>query len=201
MVSVSYRMADDIGHAPCVFDNLENLAKVDNTNFREKGSELLTLSCCGKNVRRMASLGDYVLGIAGNLFGERANKLLWIGKVEDVLTKEDYFEKYPNRPDNYYTKENGIYVMKENPFHDATNQSSDLNPANTLLFNDFLYFGDNVVNVPKELIAKQWPTKIEGAEAEIFMNGLRKNYSCSGVYGVPMDLDKLGNREAFKEWF
>lgn len=198
MKAISYRMTDDIGHAPCAFDNMQNLVETTRRNYWKKGSDLLTLSCCGKNVRRMAEKGDYILGLAGVIFNKRRDKLIWIGKVDNILDKGDYSKRFPDRPDNYYHLENGIYVMDDNAFHDATNMDSDLNPANTLLFREFWYFGENVIHLPKGLVAKHYPCYVDENKAKIFFERLKEVYKESRVLGMPNDLE--ANRDALKDW-
>lgn len=198
MKAISYRMTDDIGHAPCVFDSMQDLAETTKRNYWKKGSNLLTLSCCARNVRRMAEKDDLVLGIAGAIFQKKENRLIWIGRVDSILSKREYAIRYPNRPDSYYYDENGIYVMDDNAFHDATNQESDLNPANTLLFKEFYYFGENAMCVTKNLVAKHYPCYINETKAHGFFERLQESHKSFGVYGVPNDLE--ANRDAIIDW-
>ena len=58
----------------------------------------------------------------------------------------NYYKKYPNRPDNIYNNKKLI----KNIYHDCTNIKNDLSGINTILSNDFIYFGKNYINLPKK---------------------------------------------------
>ena len=151
MVSRSYRMKIDNGNAPCAFDTLEEIIEVKKGNFNQYKSRLLTLSTCGSKFRHLLSPGEWVFGIAGNEFGRLANKLLWVGEVNEITSKGEYFlrmntgKEYGrnSRPDSYYGYMEDIgsaknilrytegldhtrlrkYVIFNNPYH---NQLEDI---------------------------------------------------------------------------
>lgn len=186
-------MTADSGHAPCAFDTLANLAKVNDFNCRLFGSNVLSLATCAKNLRAGVEEGDYVLGIAGSDFGEKANMLVWAGRVSRVIPKSEYFKEFPGRPDNYYGLSGEKYAQLKNPFHDASNMHSDLNPANAVLFEgEWWYFGRNPREiVPEELMAKRQEAKIldEGL-VSAFMGSIAWKYPRKTVLGMPMHLDR-----------
>jgi len=88
--SRSYRMRVDNGNAPCAFSTLEEIIEVKKCNFSQYKSRLLTLSTCGSKLRHLLSPDKWVFGIAGDEFGHLANKLLWVGRVDEITSKGEY---------------------------------------------------------------------------------------------------------------
>jgi len=192
MVSRSYRLTIDVGHAPCPFDNIEKLISVTNENCYELGSKILTLATCARNIRFTAKIGGYIFGIAGAEFNEKANNLLWAGRVSEIISKAEYSEKFPGRPDNYYKLENGKYIQLKNPFHDSSQIYSDLNPPNVLLFDEWWYFGSRANEaVQEELRAKRQEAKILNEDSvKKFVELLKEKYPSNIVLGKPASLDQ-----------
>lgn len=154
MGSRSYRMTADNGNAPCAFNTLRQIVKFKDNNLNQYKFELLTLSTCGSKFRHLMSLGEWVFGIAGNRFGHLVNNLLWVGQVDEITSKGEYFlrlntnKKYDtnSRPDNYYGYMENIcssqkileygdgfdntglrkYVMFDNPYHQLCDIKRDL---------------------------------------------------------------------------
>jgi len=154
MVSRSYRMTADNGNAPCPFDNLKQVIQINQKNADNFDNDLLTLSTCGSKLRHLMSEGEWVFSIAANKFGEKANKLIWVGKVNRITSKGEYFRernstsKYDkeSRPDNYYAYESDVksnenildfakgkdsqglkdYAIFDNPYHGIEDKKRDL---------------------------------------------------------------------------
>ena len=211
MASRSYRLLSDSGHAPCAFESISDLIKVTDENCLELGSGLLTLSTCARNVRLGVNEGDYVFGIAGSGFKEKAGKLIWAGRVSSVMSKADYFNAFGNRPDSYYMMKDGKYVQIANPFHDMSEMKSDLHPANVLLFKDeWWYFGSKASEpVPRELMAERQEAKILDAhKVHEFIFYIKSKHQKNRVLGQPNDIDRqylldsgrLSMRDYLKLW-
>ncbi len=193
MTSRSYRMNTDSGHAPCAFDSLRDLARVTPKNCIQIGSKVLSLSTCAKNVRAIVQEGNYVLGISSNDFGEKANCLVWAGKVSRIIQKSEYFQKFPGRPDNYYKSVREKYIQTQNPFHGEGDLHSDLNPPNVLLFEDeWWYFGSSLKErVPQGLMAQRQEAKIlDEALTASFIGSIAWKYPRNQVLDMPNHLNR-----------
>lgn len=191
--SRSYRMTADSGHAPCVFDTFADMLRTTDANCAKKGSKVLSLATCARGVRRGTSEGDYVLGIACNDFGEKANHLIWAGKISRIISKGEYFREFNGRPDNYYEElSKGNYLQLFNPFHNSANLDSDLNPPNVLLFeNEWWYFGKNLQEiVPQHLLAERQEAKIlNEISVKKFIRTIAEKYPRRILLGKPSHLD------------
>lgn len=154
MASICYRMTVDAGNAPCAFNTLDQIVQFEDDNLHQPKSKILTLSTCGSKFRHLMSLGEWILGIAGNRFGRLANNLLWVGQVDEITSKGEYFlrlntnKKYDinSRPDNYYGYMENIcsnkkilghadgldntglkkYILFDNPYHQLRDTKRDL---------------------------------------------------------------------------
>jgi len=196
----AYRITDDVGHAPCVFDSLKNLASVKNANFRQVSSDLLSLSNCGYFMRKLCNPEDYIFVIAGNNLGELAGKLIWAGKVDEIIPKERYFQRFnrdlkynlDSRPDNYYEK-NPEWVQHSNPFHNSESISSDAAINRVILSREFWYFGANAVCLPENLQSSSRQQLLDSLEAEEFIEYLRERFPL-GANGVPAQIKSVRRR-------
>lgn len=146
----SYIVARDFGFAPNPFNGV------------------LTLATCKPIVRKGAEVGDFVIGVTPRWLG---NKLLYMMKVSEVLTFDQYWkdERFScKRPvmngslkvmygDNiYHHAENGSWIQ-EDSHHSLPN--GKLNEDNlkrdtgttdkVLVSTEFFYFGNKAIEVPK----------------------------------------------------
>lgn len=197
-------MKDDVGHAPCVFDSLENLLKVRKDNFRAVSSNVLTLSNCGYMMRSWAVEEDYILGIAGDDFGVLADRLVWIGKVASIMPKDGYFQRFnrdssyglSSRPDNYYQRAGDLWIQHENPFHDADSLSADTGINKVLFFGDFFYFGNNALEMPEKLRCRDRQKLLDTPDVEEFLKHLKERFP-AGVNGYPAQIKTIRRRLYF----
>jgi hypothetical protein len=122
-----YKMTHDNGGAPCVSHGL------------------LSLAICKPAIRRCASVGDFVLGFAGQDLPP-ANRLVYAMRVTDKNSWCDYAINYPFRMDCIYKCENRIFSNRKDAKFKC-NMDRHLGPAPThrdafvLLSSDFRYFG------------------------------------------------------------
>ena len=125
----SYKLVTDNGSSPCIYSNL------------------LSLNICKPQIRKNAKINDYIIGISSKSMNlDQKPKIIYIARITNVITMNNYYKKYPNRPDNIYNNKKLI----KNIYHDCTNIKNDLSGINTILSNDFIYFGKNYINLPKK---------------------------------------------------
>jgi len=129
-----------------------------------------TLSCCKPSIRRLANIGDWIVGLSPKKYG---NRLIYAMQVDEILDFHDYYfderfsskiPTYKNRwcrykcGDNIYQPiENGefrqlrsthSYDDKENP----ETKTRDLSGKRVLIAKRFAYFGSESINLPEPLI-------------------------------------------------
>ena len=161
-----YRMTDDTGNAPCVFDS------------DYKPTELLTLACCKGGQIRHYKNGDtksiemglrYTIGeeIKKNLgdeyyiIGILKDQILYVAKICDALLMKNYFaaDKVKNRMDCIYmfcekgTTENGYsyHLKRRKGFNEYFHGIGDIEQHHrdelgkyVLISNEFIYQGNNM---------------------------------------------------------
>lgn len=94
------------------------------------GYALCTLSGCKKNtIEKWAKKGSWVIGIGGNNTG-KANKLIYIMKVDENLTYKEFRKRYPVKSKYLNTKTAG---------------------PNVLVSKEFYYFGKRAIDLPPDL--------------------------------------------------
>lgn len=109
-----------------------------------------TLACCKPIIRRVAQPGDWILGTTPKKKG--AGKLVYLMKVEQDLTFEDYYRNraWRGRADNIYTPTKaGGYKQRTNPYHDRGNCKKDLSVDRVLLSRRFIYLGRQAAEIHK----------------------------------------------------
>ena len=123
----SYILVSDVGCAPCV----------------ERGC--LTIALCKPVMRRLANVGDTIVGISGHKLGKK-KKIIFIATITKMVTMEDYGDN--PRSDSIYTS---MLKMKPNPFHNSTNYEQDIRGKNVIMSTDFIYYGKKCIDVPNNL--------------------------------------------------
>ena len=127
-------MTTDNGGAPCIHGNV------------------LSLSICKPQIRSTCEKGDWILGIGGkSTIGER---LIYIAQITQKLINGEYYcdTQYHHRPDCIYRwseDEKKYYWEKGKKYHknglqlehDLGVVTENYKNANTLLSNNFIYFG------------------------------------------------------------
>lgn len=130
---------------------------------------LCTLAICKPAIRRVADVGDWVVGLgsvnapSGNLGGH----LVYAMRVTRVLTFEEYFHEarksWPHRIPNINSKDlserlgDCIYDFSSGQpvqlpsVHGAGNIETDLGGRNVLVSDDFYYFGGRAIPLPDSL--------------------------------------------------
>lgn len=136
-----YKLTVDDGGAPCV------------------DQEMLSLAICKPMIRRTAEKGDIIVGFAANSL-HQDNRLIYVARITSKLANGDYYrlEKYKSRPDRIYKWRDGRFAHRAGALyhgmpwdlvHDLGHHPA-YPRANTLLSNDFCYFGSSGSSAYKE---------------------------------------------------
>ena len=148
--SYSYVVASDYGFAPNPFNGI------------------LTLAACKAVIRKGADVGSFVIGFTNK---ENGNKLLYMMKVSEVCTFDQYWKdsrflcKRPTMNgslksmygDNIYHHDNDAKWIQEDSHHSLSKgvlnienlQRDTGSTDHVLISNEFFYFGKNAVDIPK----------------------------------------------------
>jgi len=135
----SYVLASDTGFAPNVTGGY------------------CTLACCKPIVRRVARVGDWVVGTLPKYFGR--NRLGYLMRVNETLTFDDLFnddrfqKKKPSvdpHGDNIYYKKDGEFVQLQNNHHSEKDIEHDTKADRVLVGSLFWYFGGEAPEMPSK---------------------------------------------------
>lgn len=162
-----------------------------------------TLACCKPQIRRMANVGDWVIGTAPS---PNNRKLMYAMRVSRALTFDLYFNDpayscKKNSPDNprgdniYRPTSHRRLEQVPNPAHDQRHIQRDLSVNLVLISDHFYYFGRQAPELPSQfgpLIhstqgRKRIRAEENSAQHELFLSlicWLEKNYS-PGILGEP----------------
>lgn len=128
-----------------------------------------TLATCKPRIRKSARAGDWVMGIGGTRLGEAQRRCIFLMRVTEKLTFEEYWDdqrfllKRPVRNgsrvqmlgDNIYHKDQAGAWVQEDSHHsnpdgsvNELNLSRDTGSTDAVLISDyFYYFGDQAISV------------------------------------------------------
>lgn len=126
---------------------------------------ILTLACCKPMVRRMAEIGDYLLGIGSKLMDYKEPRLIYFARITEKLSRKEYWNKYKIKRyrgvnmcgDNIYEYDEEIKDFKDPPVgahHTGEEKDHDLGEAPNrikhwvLVSEEFYYFGKNAPTIP-----------------------------------------------------
>jgi Nucleotide modification associated domain 2 len=128
----SYVMVSDSGFAPNPFDYY------------------CTLACCKPVIRRTASVGDWIIG-NGSKRTIGNDKLIYAMKITEKLDFDSYYhdERFKNRLDNIYFKNNDVWFQKENKHHDEEDMDHDLSGKYVLVSDHFYNFDKDAISIPE----------------------------------------------------
>lgn len=132
--------------------------------------ELCTLAICKPVIRRVAKIGDWVIGLGSTQspIGNIADCVVYAMKVTDKMTLQKYDEfcrfhsphKIPKWDSEIFKYRVGDciydYSQGEPPVlrpgvHDISNKKGDLGGVNVLISQHFYYFGEKAVHLPASL--------------------------------------------------
>jgi len=129
-----YVITHDTGKAPCIDNNL------------------LTLCICKPKIRKTAKVGDWVLATASKQKISREPRIVYAAKITKKITMEQYALENEVRQDKIYSfdglslRHNGSSTHSE-PY----DQKTDIGGVFCLVSNEFWYFGNMAIELPKEL--------------------------------------------------
>lgn len=144
----SYVVASDSGFAPNPFHGV------------------LTLACCKPSIRRVAEKGDIIVGLTPSKFGHR---VVFAAKISEKMPFREYWNaprfrnKRPVRTseallalrkgDNIYEALGSGEFRQLPSAHKPKDQKHDLGGAFVLVAEDFTYFGNSAIALPREFSA------------------------------------------------
>lgn len=168
-----------------------------------------TLTICKPEIRRVAQVGDWVVGVGSVNVGGKdySGKLVYAMKVTKVLSLAEYDEycrerkpkKIPNLQSLNYREQVGdcIYafskystITQRDGAHEEGDKERDLGGENSLLSTHFYYFGVNAKQIPDRfsVLVRQGrgyqSIKNEPIKEE-FVKWLEKNHDKNRRYGLP----------------
>lgn len=170
---------------------------------------ICTLTICKPVIRRIADLGDWVIGVGSkNALGrDYSGKLVYAMQVTDIMTLRQYDGfcrthlrgKIPNLRSQDYKRKigdciydfSGLKRGKQRPgVHQSGNKVKDLRGKNALLSDHFYYFGDKAIDIPHQfaiLIRNgqgHQSTKNEAIKGA-FIDWLTSSFKPNKLYGEP----------------
>jgi Nucleotide modification associated domain 2 len=133
-----YVVATDSGYAPCIY------------------RRMLSLCICKPFIRLGAEVGDWVIGFMPKRFGPP--RVVWAGRVSEMLSMGRYRMRYPRRPDAIYdpwrVAPDGREVLEHigvARHADKKSQETDKRGKNALLFREFWYWGGDAPPASEEV--------------------------------------------------
>jgi hypothetical protein len=170
---------------------------------------LCTLAICKPAIRRVAEIGDWVVGTGSkkSLVGDVSGKVVYAMLVTQKKTMEEYDQftrsELPNKipkmdhTDSRRWHGDSIYdfstpIPSLHPsVHNERHRSTDLIGRFVLLSNHFFYFGDQPVTLPRELrdIAQQqrgYRSHLNAPYVDAFVRWIESlGYPCAVPIGNP----------------
>lgn len=180
-----------------------------------------TLAVCKSDLRKnkVLKVGDWVIGTGSKSLEKKSGrkqigKLIYAMEVNEILPVEDYWDdirfqdKKPNiygslvkmYGDNIYEKDTNGKWIQHLSAHSLPNGevnedylNDDIRGKRILISTNFYYFGDNSVEIPKELsgfIVKKQGYKYKDFDLkniESFISWIKSLKISPGVYGDPID--------------
>ena len=129
----------------------------------------LTLATCKPKIRKLADVGDFLIG---NATASEGNKLIFMAKISEVMTFDTYWTSprfQPKKPvmngslkklygDNIYHHDQNGNWLQENSHHSLADGSVNMENLNrdtsttdrVLICENFFYLGKSMFHVPKE---------------------------------------------------
>ena len=123
-----------------------------------------TLATCKPQIRKHANIGDWIAGFGSARRG-RSGQLVYAMRVAERMTFEQYWRdprfaaKKPRQStryeetcgDNVYHRDSDGSWHQELCFHCSDEMSKDLSVSRVLVATEFVYYGDQSVELPSEI--------------------------------------------------
>lgn len=151
----SYRIAYDMGFAPCIDNNIFTLACCKGGQIRN-GKNIMTGLRYHVGQHYYRNPVDEIY-----LFGIYKNGMLYYARITDVLTMDEYFSTrgksvYGDRTDQIYDAEAGILKRNDLLPHihpkGSRQNEQDRNGHYVLVSRQFTYFGKNAPVIDAEIL-------------------------------------------------
>lgn len=178
-----------------------------------------TLATCKPRTRRVAKVGDWIVGMGGRRL-RATGKCLFAMKVSHSETFDDYWsnplyrDKKPLRNgskkmivgDNiYYKKDNEWQQLNSHhSFPDGSpnphNIRNDTQTDNVLISDYFFYFGANAVEIPGKILKDlgyangRDHRKFPFQQARPLIEYLEREFESNRLYGDPYDFESAKSR-------
>lgn len=124
-----------------------------------------TLACCKPAIRRMAEVGDIVIGCAPSRAGGPRH-LVYAMRVAEVIPYQKYWRdarfasRKPSqrtaisrRGDNIWRQDRaGHWRVAAEACHDESSRERDTSGVNALVATEFFYFGRSAIRIPPRFI-------------------------------------------------
>jgi putative DNA base modification enzyme with NMAD domain len=175
-----------------------------------------TLTICKPAIRRVAEVGDWVVGLGSvaSPIGDLSGQVIYAMRISERMTMGQYDAfcrqrlqgKIPNWRSRDFRKKVGdcIYDFSrpERPtlrqsVHHEQNREVDLGGENALLSNHFYYFGNHPRRLPPELspIVQQTQghkSRANASHVDAFVDWIESlNCKPNKLHGEPLDKDKI----------
>lgn len=202
MANYSYKIIRDYGFAPNPFFGF------------------CTLACCKPHIRKKAEINDWIIG-TGAVSNNLLNRLIFIMKVSEKLSFDEYWadkrfsKKKPMlngsliqlHGDNIYYKENNSWCQSDSHHSlpggkpSEANLKQDTSGQFVLISNQFIYLGDNHIEVPdnyKPLCStlRDYFLIEDEVLALEFIESIKTKYSY-GVHGDPINWSEYSQYSLF----
>ena len=146
----TYRLTHDTGFAPCVDNGLLTLACCKGgTETTKKGLRYFIGRFFEENLQKNVEV--YISGIY-------AGKLLYIAKVDKVITMNEYFVKkeYKDRVDQIYRLD-GVVLKRDRHklkgIHDDEHSNKcDINGKYVLISKEFVFLGNKAIDIDESIL-------------------------------------------------
>lgn len=175
-----YKLTADTGLAPCIDDGLITLAccKGGSSGLRHTIGEKIKSEYKDRDI--------WVIAICGKSLGgpEETNRIVMWGRVESVLTLEEYSVQYPGRTDNLYSVRKGELIRnrKLSKVHqNLEEQNTDKNGKYALIFDKkfSVYFGKEPAAWPVQITESLLPyRKHKRLDEKVRLESLELLYEC-----------------------
>jgi hypothetical protein len=135
---------------------------------------ICTLTICKPVIRKFANIGDWIIGTGskkvkvGDKIVDYSNHIVYAMKVTDKKTMKEYDDfckkEYINKIPNFRTNDWRIkvgdciydysveYPRIRKSVHNEKNRKRDMSGINSLISNNFYYFGSDPKLIPEELL-------------------------------------------------
>ena len=180
---------------------------------------LCSLATCKPIIRRVAVVGDWVIGMGGVRLSA-TGRCVFAMKITQIISFNEYWDnpiyndKKPIRNgsrkmivgDNIYHHSLGTWHQVDSHHSNAdgtpnqTNVVNDTQSNAVLLSNNYYYFGSAAVQIPGEIITKMGYKNVRGFKkfalnnAQSLITFLEGNYRLNNLYGDPYDFNIAGAR-------